>query len=213
MRSAILDMHVRYYRNCHGLQTPTSSSGPRPPPPHRFSPIRKNWGAVRSLCEHTMAISSSTPSSSTRPVGTSIPPRSSPKQSEEAASDLHKFTSSPSGNMLPLRESFTLCREWIRNLRFRMIFNSAPDWRPAGDEASSPSRSIGPLICFEDTLRVTSRGASSKLGAQLFVTLTNDAMVPAQCRLLRQHFNHALFRCAETKTSPWCALPILAYPW
>ena len=100
----------------------------------------------------------------------------------------------PFGEYVPLRESFPL---------FAMIVGDlVPDDFEFGpgpqllDMAAKPVK-IGPLICFEDTLGDLAR-QFAELGAQLFVTVTNDGWF-LQSAGSQQHFHHALFRCAETK--------------
>lgn len=99
----------------------------------------------------------------------------------------------PFGEYLPLRETISY-PEWISS--------QIPDDFDFGRGASvlemkrKPVK-IAPLICFEDTLGDLSR-RFVKMGAQLFVTLTNDGWFLKSAGS-QQHVNHALFRCVETK--------------
>jgi apolipoprotein N-acyltransferase len=57
---------------------------------------------------------------------------------------------------------------------------------------------LAPLICFEDTLAPVADKAA-KLKPDLFVTITNDGWYWSWYAEwgIRQHLNHAVFRCVE----------------
>ena len=62
----------------------------------------------------------------------------------------------------------------------------------------NPDTSFAPLICFEDTLSdVVDKAA--RLHPDFFVTITNDGWYTGWCAAwgVRQHLNHAIFRCIE----------------
>lgn len=100
----------------------------------------------------------------------------------------------PFGEYLPLRGKIPIF-EWI-------VGDLVPDDFQFGKGAkvlqmeAKPVK-IGPLICFEDTLGDLARKFAG-LGAQMFVTVTNDGWFLHSAGS-RQHFNHSVFRCAETK--------------
>jgi apolipoprotein N-acyltransferase len=61
-----------------------------------------------------------------------------------------------------------------------------------------PDVTFAPLICFEDTLPdVVDKAA--RLRPDFFITITNDGWYTGWCAAwgVRQHLNHAVFRCVE----------------
>jgi apolipoprotein N-acyltransferase len=100
----------------------------------------------------------------------------------------------PFGEYVPLRKSFPLFAMIVGDLvPDDFEFGPGPELLPM---ASKPVE-VGPLICFEDTVGDLARQFAG-LGAQLFVTVTNDGWFLKSAGS-QQHFNIALFRSAETK--------------
>ena len=62
----------------------------------------------------------------------------------------------------------------------------------------NPPLKFAPLICFEDTLPDVADKAE-KLNPDFFITITNDGWYTGWCAAwgVRQHLNHAVFRCVE----------------
>ena len=62
----------------------------------------------------------------------------------------------------------------------------------------NPRLSFAPLICFEDTLPEVGDKAA-QLQPDFFITITNDGWYQGWCAAwgMRQHLNHAIFRCIE----------------
>lgn len=106
----------------------------------------------------------------------------------------HKVHLVPFGEYVPLRQSFPLFAMIVGDL-VPDDFSFGPG--PKLLEMAAKPVKIGPLICFEDTLGNLARKFAG-LGAQMFVTVTNDGWFLDSAGS-QQHFNHALFRCAETK--------------
>jgi apolipoprotein N-acyltransferase len=106
----------------------------------------------------------------------------------------HKVHLVPFGEYVPLRQSFPLFAMIVGDL-VPDDFSFGPG--PKLLEMAAKPVKIGPLICFEDTLGNLARKFAG-LGAQMFVTVTNDGWF-LESAGSQQHFNHALFRCAETK--------------
>jgi apolipoprotein N-acyltransferase len=111
----------------------------------------------------------------------------------KTAQTYNKIHLVPFGEYLPLRE-------WVPFPTW--ITSQIPDdfdfgRGPAVLEMIHKPVKIAPLICFEDTLGDLAR-RFVQLGAQLFVTVTNDGWFLKSAGS-RQHLNHAIFRCVETK--------------
>ncbi len=106
----------------------------------------------------------------------------------------HKVHLVPFGEYVPLRQSFPLFAMIVGDL-VPDDFSFGPG--PKLLEMAAQPVKIAPLICFEDTLGDLARQFAG-LGAQLFVTVTNDGWF-LESAGSQQHFHHALFRCAETK--------------
>lgn len=111
-----------------------------------------------------------------------------------AAQLYHKMHLVPFGEYVPLRRAFPLFA-WV-------VGGLVPDDFDAGKEAivlemaSKPVR-LGALICFEDTLAYISRQFARE-GAQLFVTLTNNAWF-LKSSAAEQHRANAVLRTIETR--------------
>ena len=65
-------------------------------------------------------------------------------------------------------------------------------------ELQKPPVKLAPFICFEDTLPDVADKAA-RLDPDFFVTITNDGWYQGWCAAwgVRQHLNHAIFRCIE----------------
>lgn len=115
-------------------------------------------------------------------------------QKGTAADIYHKIHLVPFGEYVPLRDSFPLF-SWIVGDLVPDDFSPGPG--PRVFTMGAKPVKIAPLICFEDTLGDLARRFAA-LGAQMFVTVTNDGWFLKSAGA-RQHFHHAIFRCAETK--------------
>jgi len=97
------------------------------------------------------------------------------------------------GEYLPFGDTFP----WLRHaIGIGIDFTPGPG--PKKFVMEKPDVSFAPLICFEDTLpEVTDRAA--RLRPDFFVTITNDGWYQGWCAAwgVRQHLNHAVFRCVE----------------
>lgn len=184
---AILDLHARLSETALAMK-PDLLVWPEAATPQPVFADQKNWDVVRGIAEkHDGDFLLGTVYGDFNSVALLT------ERGKEAAI-YHKVHLVPFGEYVPLRESFPL---------FAMIVGDlVPDDFQFGpgpkvlDMAAKPVK-IGPLICFEDTLGDLARKFAG-LGAQMFVTVTNDGWF-LQSAGSRQHFNHALFRCAETK--------------
>jgi apolipoprotein N-acyltransferase len=97
------------------------------------------------------------------------------------------------GEFLPFGDTFP----WLRKLvGVGMDFTPGPE--PKIFAMKNPDVTFAPLICFEDTLpEVVDKAA--RLRPDFFVTITNDGWYTGWCAAwgVRQHLNHAVFRCVE----------------
>jgi apolipoprotein N-acyltransferase len=77
-----------------------------------------------------------------------------------------------------------------------MDFSPGPG--PVKFVMKNPAVSFAPLICFEDTLPEVADKAA-RLRPDFFITITNDGWYTGWCAAwgVRQHLNHAVFRCVE----------------
>jgi len=104
----------------------------------------------------------------------------------------------PFGEYVPFRRAFPPL-QWIVGKQVPYDFD--PGKGPvllslSGGSAAHPALSLGPLICFEDTLGDLTRGFAA-LGAQLLITLTNDGWFDHSVAT-RQHLANAQLRTVET---------------
>ena len=106
----------------------------------------------------------------------------------------HKVHLVPFGEYVPLRETFPLFA-WIVGDLVPEDFDFGPEPRVLA--MHKPAVSLAPLICFEDTLGDLAR-QFARLGAQLFVTMTNDGWFLRSAGS-EQHLANAKFRCVETR--------------
>ena len=97
------------------------------------------------------------------------------------------------GEYIPFRQSFPLFAIMVGHL-VPADFDAGEG--PVIFQLASPSITLAPLICFEDTLGDLAREAAL-LGAQLFINVTNDGWFLRSAGS-RQHLAHAIFRSAET---------------
>ena len=97
------------------------------------------------------------------------------------------------GEFLPWGDWFP----WIRTA-IGIGIDFTPGDRPQRFVMSKPKMSFAPLICFEDTLPEVANKAA-RLNPDFFVTITNDGWYWGLCADwgIRQHLNHAIFRCIE----------------
>jgi apolipoprotein N-acyltransferase len=104
------------------------------------------------------------------------------------------------GEFVPFRDAFTWLTDKFPSLRkaipIGMDFTPGPG--PRVFAMNKPPLTFAPLICFEDTLpEVTNKAV--KLKPDFFITITNDGWYTGWCAAwgIRQHLNHAVFRCIE----------------
>ncbi len=97
------------------------------------------------------------------------------------------------GEFLPFGDTFPILRKWVG---VGMDFTPGPG--PKVLTMKNPPLTFAPLICFEDTLAPVADKAA-KLKPDFFVTITNDGWYTGWCAAwgIRQHLNHAVFRCVE----------------
>ena len=104
------------------------------------------------------------------------------------------------GEFLPFRPAFTWLfaqSPWLRK-QIPIGIDFTPGPGPEKFVMKKPAVSFSPLICFEDTLPdVADRAA--RLNPDFFVTITNDGWYRGWYAAwgVRQHLNHAVFRCIE----------------
>lgn len=110
------------------------------------------------------------------------------------ASLYHKIHLVPFGEYIPFRKSFPLFA-WIMGDLVPGDFNFGIE-PVVFDMAAQPAR-IAPLICFEDTLGDLTRQFALR-GAQLMVTITNDAWFLRSAGS-EQHRANALLRTIENR--------------
>lgn len=106
----------------------------------------------------------------------------------------HKNHLVPFGEYVPLRKSFPLFAMIVGDL-VPEDFDFGPG--PVTFQLSKKPIKIAPLICFEDTLGNLARKFVLQ-GAQLFVTVTNDAWFLKSAGS-EQHLANAIFRCVEMR--------------
>ncbi|GAB4174933.1 MAG: apolipoprotein N-acyltransferase [Terrimicrobiaceae bacterium] len=106
----------------------------------------------------------------------------------------HKMHLVPFGEYVPLRDSFPLFA-WIVGDLVPEDFDFGPE--PTILEMTAKPVKIGPLICFEDTLPDIARAMALR-GAQVFITVTNDAWFLRTAAAV-QHRDNALMRTIEAR--------------
>jgi apolipoprotein N-acyltransferase len=97
------------------------------------------------------------------------------------------------GEFLPFGDTFP----WLRRaIGVGMDFTPGPG--PKVFSMKNPPLSFAPLICFEDTLPDVANKAV-RLHPDFFINITNDGWYTGWCAAwgVRQHLNHAVFRCIE----------------
>jgi len=97
------------------------------------------------------------------------------------------------GEYIPFGDTFP----WLHQL-IGIGMDMTPGPGPKVFAMKNPPLSFSPLICFEDTLpEVTDKAVL--LRPDFFVTITNDGWYTGWCAAwgVRQHLNHAIFRCIE----------------
>jgi apolipoprotein N-acyltransferase len=97
------------------------------------------------------------------------------------------------GEFLPFGDTFPILRKWAG---VGMDFTPGPG--PKRFVMKKPAATFAPLICFEDTLPGVA-DAAARLRPDFFVTITNDGWYRGWFAAwgVRQHLNHAVFRCVE----------------
>lgn len=97
------------------------------------------------------------------------------------------------GEFLPFGDTFPELRRWAG---VGMDFTPGPG--PRVFTMKNPPLTFAPLICFEDTLPSVADKAA-RLDPDFFITITNDGWYTGWFAAwgIRQHLNHAVFRCVE----------------
>jgi apolipoprotein N-acyltransferase len=97
------------------------------------------------------------------------------------------------GEFLPFGDRFPILRKWAG---VGMDFSRGPG--PKRFVMKNPKATFAPLICFEDTLPDVANQAA-RLNPDFFITITNDGWYRGWYAAwgVRQHLNHAVFRCVE----------------
>ena len=103
------------------------------------------------------------------------------------------------GEFLPFGDAFPRLRRWLGV--GGMDFTPGPGpkvFTMKKPVIEQPTVSFAPLICFEDTLPDVADKAA-RLNPDFFVTITNDGWYTGWYAAwgVRQHLNHAIFRCIE----------------
>jgi len=97
------------------------------------------------------------------------------------------------GEFIPFGDVFPKLHDW---LGVGMDMTAGPG--PKLFTMQKPVMTLAPMICFEDTLPDVANKAA-RLRPDFFVTITNDGWYTGWCAAwgIRQHLNHAVFRCVE----------------
>ena len=97
------------------------------------------------------------------------------------------------GEFLPFGDRFP----WLRKV-VGIGMDMTPGPGPKKFVMEKPPLTFSPLICFEDTLPDAADRAA-QLNPDFFITITNDGWYSGWCAAwgVRQHLNHAVFRCVE----------------
>ena len=97
------------------------------------------------------------------------------------------------GEFLPFGDTFP----WLRKVA-GIGMDFTPGLHPKKFVLEKPATSFAPLICFEDTLAEVGDKAV-RLKPDFFVNITNDGWYQGWTAAwgVRQHVNHAIFRCIE----------------
>ncbi len=97
------------------------------------------------------------------------------------------------GEYIPFGTTFP----WLHRV-IGIGMDMTPGPGPKVFELQHPAMKFAPFICFEDTLPEVANKAAA-LGPDFFVTITNDGWYQGWCAAwgIRQHLNHAIFRCIE----------------
>ena len=106
----------------------------------------------------------------------------------------HKMHLVPFGEYVPLRQAFPLFA-WVVGDLVPGDFDAGKE--PVLLEVAARPVTLGPLICFEDTLGELARQFTLR-GAQAFVVVTNDGWFLKSAGS-QQHLANAIFRCVENK--------------
>ena len=100
----------------------------------------------------------------------------------------------PFGEYVPYRHAFPPLA-WL--VGSQVPSDLSPGTKPEVFETADPPVRLGPLICFEDTIGELTR-QPVLLGAQMLVTITNDAWFGATAAS-HQHLAEATFRTVENR--------------
>jgi len=97
------------------------------------------------------------------------------------------------GEYIPFGDAFP----WLHRV-IGIGMDMTPGPGPKVFAMKDPPLSFAPLICFEDTLPEVADKAA-RLRPDFFITITNDGWYTGWCAAwgVRQHLNHAIFRCIE----------------
>jgi apolipoprotein N-acyltransferase len=186
----ILEEHIRLTEDAMAMQ-PDLIIWPEAATPQPLFSDQRSWDVVRSLAEkHSGDFLLGTVNLDTTGDFNSAVLLTENGRTAQTYNKIHLV---PFGEFLPFR-SLVPYPAWVTS-QVPGDFDSGRE--PTLLEMAHRPVKIAALICFEDTLGDLAR-RFVRQGAQLFVVLTNDGWFLKSAGA-RQHVQHSIFRCAETK--------------